>query len=251
MEYVSSNGPQRSLASPVAPCMMDGPPTVFIVSADGEMRSHLQGFLTAYGVRVVSCEAAADFLGCLPPQGPVCLILDLVLRDMRGFDLQLQLADRCPAIVFATRHSDIACSVRAIKAGALDFLTPPFEPEVLLRAVHAALDIDANNRTKRERVNGMRERLEKLTPREQQVLPMVVGGWVNKQVAAALGISEITVQIHRRRVMQKMRAASFADLVRSADSLGIVPVARMRASPAGASSSHSYVSNLLERVAVE
>jgi len=201
---------------------------VFIVSGDGCVRSELQRFLSAHGLQAIAFETAAGFIACPKPIAPACLILDVILPDMNGLDLQQQLAGVGPPILFVTRHAEIACSVRAIKAGALDFLTSPVEPQLLLSAVRAAFDLDATTREKRARVNGMRERLASLSPRERQVLPMVIGGLLNKQVAAILGISEITVQVHRRNVMQKMRASSFADLVRNAEWLGIAPVSNLR-----------------------
>jgi FixJ family two-component response regulator len=138
---------------------------------------------------------------------------------MSGFELQRRLAGTSAPVIFVSRHADIAASVRAIKAGALDFLTIPCEPELLLHAVRAAIDLDMSTRAQRERVKELRARYQRLTPREREVLPLVVSGLLNKQVASALGISEVTVEIHRGRIMQKMVAGSFADLVRMADRL--------------------------------
>jgi len=194
---------------------------VFIVSGDNCIRSELQRVLSMHGLHAVAFETAAGYVACVKPDAPACLILDLALPDMSGLDLQEQLAETCPPVIFVTRRAEIAHSVRAIKAGALDFLTLPFDPKLLLDSVRSAITLDANTRANRERVTGMRDRLERVSPRERQVLQLVVSGLLNKQVAAQLGISEITVQIHRRRVMRKMAASSFADLVRIAGLLQI------------------------------
>jgi len=194
---------------------------VFIVSGDSEVRSSLECVLSARGLHTVSFETAAEYLACATPSVPACLVLDVELPDTGGLDLQQQLMGAGPPIVFVTRHADLACAVRAIKAGALDFLAMPFDPQQLLRAVQAALDICDSARAQHEKLKEIGDRYARLTPRERQVLRRVVSGLLNKQVAAELGISEITVQIHRQRVMRKMRAASFADLVRFAGLLRV------------------------------
>ncbi|MEJ1963126.1 MAG: LuxR C-terminal-related transcriptional regulator [Gammaproteobacteria bacterium] len=194
---------------------------VFIVSGDGCVRSELRHVLAAHGLHAIEFETAAGYRAGSRPEAPACLILDVDLPDMCGLDLQQSLAGACPPVLFVTRKADIALSVRAIKAGALDFLTIPLRPELLLRAVQAAIDLDASTRGQRERVKDLCERLGRLTPRERQVLPLVVSGMLNKQVASQLGISDVTVQIHRSRVMHKMGADSFADLVRIAEILRV------------------------------
>ena len=197
---------------------------VFVVSGDSYVRSSLETVLRAQGLHAALFETGAGYMACPKPDVPGCLILDVALPDMSGLDLQQQLTHACPPVIFVTRHADVAFSVRAIKAGALDFLAFPFEPQLLLRAVRSAFDLCASTRVRRDKVQEMCDRLEKLTPREREVLQSVVGGMLNKQVAAWLGISGITVQIHRRRVMRKMGATSFAELVRMAEILGVPPV---------------------------
>jgi FixJ family two-component response regulator len=168
-------------------------------------------------------ETGAAYMACQKASAPTCLILDIVLPDICGLDLQRRLAGTCPPIIFATRRAEIASSVRAIREGAFDFLTVPFEPDELLRAVHAALDFDRLSRAEREEVNGLRERFDSLTPRERQVMPLITRGMQNKQIAWQLGISETTVQIHRGNIRRKMEVPSLADLVRVALRLGIEP----------------------------
>ena len=193
----------------------------FVVSGDESVRSEVQCVLVAHGVQAIAFESAAAYMAWAKPDSPACIILDVSLPDMCGLELQQQLAATCAPVLFVTRCADIAFTVRAIKAGALDFLTLPFAPETLMSVVRSALALDAANRMTRERMTGLRQRFERLTPRERQVLQSVVSGRLNKQVAVELGISDITVQVHRRRVMRKMGAACFADLVRIAGTLRI------------------------------
>jgi FixJ family two-component response regulator len=167
------------------------------------------------------------------PDAPACLILDIELPDINGLDLQGQIAKGDhPPIVFITGHGDIPSSVRAIKHGAVDFLTKPFSDTDLMTAVNAALAQDREQRSARAEMGMLQQRYMELTPREREVLPLVVSGLLNKQAAAELGISEVTLQIHRRNVMQKMAAASLADLVRVAERLEI-PVTHSRRSGGG------------------
>jgi FixJ family two-component response regulator len=201
--------------------MIDMRQNVFIVSGDVCVRSDLRKVLAAHGVNVIEFEGGAAYRAAAKPDHPACLILDVVLPDMCGLGLQQQLAGKCPPVLFVCRRADIASSVSAMKAGALDFLTIPFCPERLLSAVHEAIEMDIADRWQRERVKELRERHERLTPRERQVMRLVVSGLLNKQAASELRISEVTVQIHRGRVMQKMEAASLADLVRMAETLRI------------------------------
>ena len=162
---------------------------------------------------------------------PACLILDVELPDINGLDLQSQTAQGDhPQIVFITGHGDIPTSVRAIKAGAVDFLTKPFKEADLMRAIHAAIAQDRDARRKRAELGELRQRLSSLTPREREVLPLIVSGLLNKQAAAELGISEVTIQIHRGKIMTKMGAGSFAELVRMAGLLEI-PMAHSRRAP--------------------
>lgn len=195
---------------------------VFIVDDDEALREALGELLEANGVRSALFQSAGDYIGANKPDLPACLILDVELPDINGLDLQRQIArDDHPPIVFITGHGDIPSSVRAIKHGAVDFLTKPFSDTALLAAIHAAIAQDRETRAKRTELALLRQRYRELSPREREVLPLVVSGLLNKQAAAELGISEVTLQIHRRNVMQKMAASSLADLVRIAERLEI------------------------------
>jgi FixJ family two-component response regulator len=201
---------------------------VFIVDDDARLREALTELLDSHGIRAVAFKSAGDYMNADKPDVPACLILDVELPDINGLDLQRQIAEGDhPPIVFITGHGDIPSSVRAIKRGAVDFLTKPFGDAELMAAVHAAIAQDRQNRAERAELDGLRQRYLDLTPREREVLPLVVSGLLNKQAAAELGISEVTLQIHRRNVMQKMAAASLADLVRIAERLGI-PITHSR-----------------------
>ena len=184
--------------------------------------------LSSFDMRVVAFDSAAAYLAYPRPDVPACLVLDVELPDVNGLDLQSRIAQGDhPHIVFITGHGDTPSTVRAIKAGAVDFLTKPFKDVDLMRAIDAALSANRETRVRRAELNDLRLRLARLTAREREVLPLVVGGLLNKQAAAELGISEVTLQIHRSSIMRKMGAASLADLVRSAVTLGI-PVTRSR-----------------------
>lgn len=161
-------------------------------------------------------------MACSKPDLPACLVLDVQLPDMNGLDLQGRIANGDhPHLVFITGHGDIPSSVRSIKAGAVAFLTKPFRQEDLMRAIDSALAKNREARARRAELADLRERLSSLTPREREVLPLVVGGLLNKQAASELGISENTLQIHRAHIMKKMRAGSLAELVRAAGTLEI------------------------------
>jgi len=195
---------------------------VFIVDDDAHIREALIDLLESHGMRAVAFGSAGDYIGADKPDVPACLILDVELPDINGLDLQGQIAEgNHPPIVFITGHGDIPSSVRAIKHGAVDFLTKPFNDTNLMAAIATAIGQDGEKRSKRAELDVLRQRYRDLTPREREVLPLVVSGLLNKQAAAALGISEVTLQIHRRNVMQKMAAASLADLVRIAERLEI------------------------------
>ena len=201
---------------------------VFIVDDDRRVCESLSALLSTFDLRVVVFGSAAEYLAYPRPDLPGCLILDVELPDINGLELQRRSAqDDHPPIVFITGHGDIPRSVRAIKAGAVDFLTKPFREPDLMRAVLAALGQDRKTRRSRAEVNELRQRLSSLTPRERDVLPLVVSGLLNKQAAAELGISEVTLQIHRGNIMKKMGAGSLAELVRMAGTLEI-PVTRSR-----------------------
>jgi len=206
-------------------------PIVFIVDDDVSVRESLEPLIRRAGWQPVVFKSAQEYLAYPHAVAPSCLILDVGLPDINGLDLQQQIAHtRHPPIIFLTGYSDIRASVRAIKAGALDFLTKPFRPEDLLRLVRAALELDFARRNRQLALDNLQHRCESLTPREREVLPLVVGGLLNKQAAAHLGISEITLQIHRTNVMRKMQAQSLADLVRMADTLEI-PLPNVRRLP--------------------
>lgn len=195
---------------------------VFIVDDDKSVREALSELLESHGMRVFAFGSAGDYVSADKPDLAACLILDVELPDINGLDLQRQIADGYhPPIVFITGHGDIPSSVQAVKRGAVDFLTKPFSDADLMAGIYAAIAQDRKIRTERAELGLLRQRYLDLTPREREVLPLVVSGLLNKQAAAELGISEVTLQIHRRNVMQKMGAASLADLVRIAQRLAI------------------------------
>jgi FixJ family two-component response regulator len=195
---------------------------VFVVDDDRRICEALSELLSTFDLHVVTFSSASEYIAYPKPDVPACLILDVELPDINGLDLQSQIAQgNHPQIVFITGHGNIPTSVRAIKAGAVDFLTKPFSEPDLMRAIHAAIAQDRDARRKRAELAELRQRLSSLTPREREVLPLVVSGLLNKQAAAELGISEITIQIHRGKIMQKMAAGSLAELVRMAGMLEI------------------------------
>jgi len=201
---------------------------VFIVDDDARIRESLCELLASLGWSAIAFGSVGEYLSHDRPDLPACLILDVELPDINGLDFQKQIsAENHPPIVFLTGHGDIPSSVRAIKSGAIDFLTKPFSESDLLEAMRAAVALDERTRQDRAELAPLRQRFFSLTPRERDVFPLVVSGLLNKQAAAELGISEVTLQIHRRNVMQKMEAASLADLVRIAEKLQI-PVTRSR-----------------------
>jgi FixJ family two-component response regulator len=201
---------------------------VLVVDDDPRICEALTDLLSTYGLDVVTFGSATEYLAYRRPDVPTCLVLDLELPDVNGLDLLAQASQPPhPHVVFVTGHGNIPTSVRAIKAGAVDFLTKPVRDEDLIRAVQTALAKDGAARRARAELGELARRLWCLTPREREVLPLVVSGFLNKQAAADLGISEITVQIHRGRIMKKMRAGSLAELVRMAAALGI-PLSRPR-----------------------
>jgi FixJ family two-component response regulator len=204
---------------------------VFIVDDDRRIREALSMLLSSFEIRAVTFGSAADYMAYPKPDVASCLVLDVELPDINGLDLQSRIVQgNHPHIVFITGHGDIPSTVRAIKAGAVDFLTKPFREEDLMRAINAALAANRNARHKRAELADLQQRLSRLTPRERDVLPLIVSGLLNKQAAAELGISEITIQIHRGNVMKKMGAASLAELVRMAGTLEI-PMSRSRRAP--------------------
>lgn len=203
---------------------------VFIVDDDERIREALGELLASHDMRTITFGSAGDYVRAEKPDVPACLILDVELPDINGLDLQRQIAEGGhPPIVFITGHGDIPSSVRAIKDGAVDFLTKPFSDADLMMAVQDAIAQDTAARSARAELEALTRRYLELTPRERAVLPLVVSGLLNKQAAVKLGISEVTLQLHRRNVMQKMAAASLADLVRIAERLGI-PITHSRRS---------------------
>ena len=201
---------------------------VFIVDDDRRIREALSELLASFEMHAVAFGSAAEFMAYPKPDVPACLVLDVELPDINGLDLQSRIAQgNHPQIVFITGHGDIPSSVRAIKAGAVDFLTKPFREADLMRAINAALAQNRDARHKRAELADLKRRLSSLTPREREVLPLVVSGLLNKQAAAELGISEVTLQIHRGNIMRKMEAGSLAELVRMAGALEI-PITRAR-----------------------
>ena len=186
------------------------------------MREAVGELFASLDVASVTFASVAEYVAYPKPELPACLILDVELPDINGLDFQQQLGDAYhPPIVFITGHGDIPSSVRAIKAGAVDFLAKPFSRPDLMAAIEAAIARDRHVRLERTELARLQQRYSSLTPRESEVLPLIVSGLLNKQAAAELGISEVTLQIHRSRIMQKMAADSFADLVRMAGQLNI------------------------------
>jgi len=196
-------------------------PVVFVVDDDPSVRSSLKFLLSSMGLQVESFDSAETFLQRKPPDAPSCLVLDVRLRGLSGLDFQRELAERNIRIpiVFVTGHGDIPMSVRAMKAGAIEFLTKPYRDQDLLDAVRIALERDRARREQEKEVTDLQQRFDSLTPREQKVISMVVSGMLNKQIAGQLGTAENTVKVHRSRAMEKMNAQSVADLVRMIEKL--------------------------------
>jgi FixJ family two-component response regulator len=203
--------------------MNEEQPVVFVIDDDPSVRDALAGLLRSVGLESHAFGSTREFLQSERPDAPGCLVLDVRLPERSGLDFQRELADsgiHLP-IVFITGHGDIPMSVRAIKAGAIEFLPKPFHDQELLDAIQLGIERDRARRRDAAAVADLEKRFESLTPRERDVMALVSTGRMNKQIAAELDVSEITVKVHRSHVMRKMRARSLADLVRMADALGI------------------------------
>ena len=198
-------------------------PTVFVVDDDESMRKALGNLIQSVGLEVLTFATAPEFLATELPDAPCCLILDVRLPGLSGLDFQTKLANANIAIpiIFITAHADVPMSVRAMKAGATDFLSKPFRDQDLLDAVQLALARDGTRHESEQRVSVLRARFEALTPREQEVMACVASGLMNKQIAGEIGIAENTVKVHRGNATRKMGVKSVAELVRIADLLGV------------------------------
>src|SRR5215510_759300 len=206
---------------------------VFVVDDDRSVREGLVDLISSVGMKVEAFSSAQEFLRHTTPDTPACLVLDVRLPGSNGLDLQRQLvrSERPIPVIFITGHGDIPMSVRAMKEGAVEFLTKPFRDQDLLDAIHQALDSDRVARELRAKAAELRRRYESLTPREREVMQLVVQGMLNKQIAGELGASEVTIKMHRGQVMHKMRAESVVELLRMAETI----------SPIGPSASHTKV----------
>ena len=196
--------------------MTDKPATVFIVDDDQEVRQALALLMESVGLQVETFESGNDFLRQFDPDRPGCMILDVRMPGMSGLELQARLAAEAihPPVIIITGHGDVPMAVRAVQAGAVDFIEKPFNDQALLDSVHRALDLDARKRGRASRLAEIRARLQTLTPREQEVMKLVVAGKRNKVIALELSVSQSTVEAHRARVMEKMEARSLSDLMR-------------------------------------
>ena len=200
-------------------------PTVFIVDDDRGLRQAIHDLVESVGLRAESFASGEDFLRAKRMSRPSCLVLDVRLPQMSGLDFQQRLTEtgiQIP-IIFITAHGDIPMSVRALKSGALEFLTKPFRDQDLLDAIHQALERDRVAREQQSEIHNLQARVRTLTAREQEVMNLVISGMLNKQIALEIGTSEATVKIHRGNAMRKMKAGSVVDLVRMADKLKLSP----------------------------
>jgi FixJ family two-component response regulator len=195
---------------------------VYVVDDDASVREALSEFFSSLGIEHVTFGSASEYLRFVRSDKCACLVLDLQMPEVSGLDLQRQISDENgPPIIFITGQGDIPSTVRAMKAGAIEFLTKPVDPQTLVTAIRAAFAKDVDQRQRTAEISVLRHRFTLLTPREREVLPLIADGMLNKQAAAVLGITEVTLQVHRGQIMKKMEAKSFADLVKMARELGI------------------------------
>jgi FixJ family two-component response regulator len=221
--YVSASHNNRSRADTAVPMTMsDAKPAIIIVDDDISIRESLAPLLKLRSFEVYCFTSATDFLAWPAPPSPRCLLLDVSLPDLSGLDLQVRIAEQRAEmpIIFMTGFGDVPMTVRAMKAGASEFLTKPLDVEVLLAAVDEAIEQSASALRERAAMGALEARYRSLTRREREVFRLIIAGLLNKQVGGELGISEITVKAHRGRVMEKMRASSFAELIRMGEALG-------------------------------
>ncbi len=203
--------------------MPETEPVVFVVDDDPAIRESLKRLFKSVGMEVQAFESAREFVGFQLPDRPCCLVLDVRMPRMSGLDLQRELEKRGSLlpIIFITAHGDVPMAVDAMKVGAIDFLQKPFSDQQLLDAVQRAIELDREDRAEREERAAVQDRVDTLTPRELEVMSLVVSGMLNKQIAFDLGTSEKTIKVHRGRVMEKMKADSLAHLVKLAGTVGI------------------------------
>lgn len=203
--------------------MIDDDPIVFIVDDDESVRNSLAWLIESVRIKVETFPSAKEFLKRALYDGPACLVLDVRMPGLSGLDLQNQLAEagRTIPIIFITGHGNISMSVSAMKSGAIDFIEKPFEDQTLLNAINRSLKKDRQTKLEQAKIKGIQQRVDSLTPREHEVFLLIIDGKLNKEAAFELGTTERTIKAHRARIMQKMKAASFADLVRMAEKLNI------------------------------
>ena len=203
--------------------MVEQPGTVYVIDDDPSVREALKSLLRSVGLTVLPFASTQDFVKSKRPESPACLVLDVRMPGLSGLDFQHQLAHlqiELP-VIFITGHADVPMSVRAMKSGAVEFLSKPFRDQDLLDAIHVGLEKDRARRAAAKDAADLRRRFDSLTAREREVMALVAAGRLNKEVAAELGVTEVTVKVHRGQAMRKMAAASLADLVRMSDALGM------------------------------